>query len=438
MQQNAAIFLVPLIGSLLALVCLVSAQRAMRRYRLMQDLPTSKSSGVFIGLVELKGTAEAERPLVSFLAGAACVYYSWNVAERWSRVVHETYRDSDGNMKSRTRHESGWTTVAEGGESIPFYLRDDAGVILVRPEQAAIDAGEVFSEPSDPSDDLYYGKGPQEAISNSDGIRQFTEQAIPLHAALYVVGQAREREDVVAAEIAHDEHAPLFLISMNEEGHHVSRSFWTLFGLVVLGLAVCGGAFFAFEQVMSDGGPGVGWVIAAGVYLVAAGAAWMWTVYNSLISLRNRVRHGWATIEVQLKRRHDLIPGLVQIVAALGDYEKVVQTALVELRNQLRATPPGVAGPDYAGVAGHVLAVAESHPQITAQPAFLNLQKELVDTEQRIALARGYYNEIISYWNTRIAQIPDGVVAWLAGMKRRTYLEARGFERENVVVKLVE
>jgi hypothetical protein len=433
-----AIFLVPLVGSLLALVCLVSALRVMRRYRLMQDLPTSKASGVFIGLVELTGTAEAERPLVSYLAGATCVYYSWNVAERWSRIVHETYRDSDGKTKTRTRHESGWTTVAEGGESIPFYLRDDTGVIRVRPEQATIHATEVFGERCDRSDELYYDKGPQEAVSDSDGVRRFTEQAIPLHAALYVVGQARERQDVVAAEIAHDEHAPMFLISMKDEAHHVSRSFWSLLWLVVLGLVLCGGAFFLFERMVTRRGPGVGWVVAAGAYLVAAGVAWLWTVYNGLVSLRNRVRHGWATIEVQLKRRRDLIPGLVEIVSELGEYEKVTQTALVELRNQLVATPPDVAGPDYAGVSAPVRGVSERYPQISAQPAFLNMQRELVDTEQRIALARGYYNEIVSYWNTRLGQFPDGVVAWLAGMRRQAYLEARGFERKAVEVKLAE
>ena len=92
-----------------------------------------------IGMVEVKGTAEALRPLVSHLAEQPCVYYSWSVAEHWSRTVTETYRDSDGKTKTRTRHESGWTTVADGGEQSPFYLKDDAGIVQVQPEGAKIE-----------------------------------------------------------------------------------------------------------------------------------------------------------------------------------------------------------------------------------------------------------------------------------------------------------
>jgi hypothetical protein len=388
-------------------------------------------------LVDLKGTAEAEQPLVSFLAEVRCVYYSWSVAERWSRTVTETYRDSDGKTKTRTRHESGWKTIANSREFIPFYLRDDCGVIRVVPDHAKIHAKEVFSESCHPSDTLYYSKGPSEAIFNSDHVRQFSEEAIPLHAPVYVVGQSRERDDVVAPEIAHDDHVPMFLISTKEEESIVGGHRWSLFGLLLLGLVMCGGAFYLFSRVANSAAAG-GWLVAAFVYLLAAAIAWMWTVYNSLVSLRQRVRQGWATVEVLLKRRHDVIPPLVEIVSAVSEYERATQTAIVKLRDQLRATPPGVAGPDYEGVSGQLLAVAESYPQITAQESFLRLQKELSDTENRIALARGYYNEIVSYWNTRVSQIPDNFVAWLARMHREQLLRARGFERQNVKVALVD
>jgi hypothetical protein len=431
-----ASLLIPVVGSIFGLICLVAAQRQMRHYRLLQDLPTSKTTGVFIGLVELKGTAEAEQPLVSYLAGERCVYYSWNIAERWSRTVTETYRDSDGKTKTRTRHESGWTTVANGGGSIPFYLRDDCGVIRVLPEHAKIHAKQVFSESCHPSDELYYSKGPSEGISDSDHVRQFNEDAIPLHAQLYVVGQSRERDDVVAPEIAHDDHVPMFLISTKEEESVVGGHRWSLIGLLLLGLVLCGGAFFVFSRVLNSAVVG-GWIVAAAVYLMAAAIAWTWTAFNSLVGLRQRVRQGWATIEVLLKRRHDLIPPLVEIVSVMSEYEQTAQTAIVELRNQLTATPPGVAGPDYQGVSRQLVAVAETYPQITAQESFLRLQKELSNTESRIALARGYYNEIVSYWNTRVSRIPDNVIAWLAGMHPEQLLQTRGFERENVEVVLV-
>ena len=123
----------PLLGALLALLSLFFAFRDGRRRRLIENLPISKTSGVFIGLVELKGTAESVQPLTSYLAGRACVQYAWTVEEHWSRTVTETYTDDKGHTQTRTRTESGWAQVGNGGEMIPFYLQDDCGVILVRP-----------------------------------------------------------------------------------------------------------------------------------------------------------------------------------------------------------------------------------------------------------------------------------------------------------------
>jgi hypothetical protein len=121
------------IGLLLAALCLWGGFRAARKRRLIADLPTSRTSGVFIGLVELKGTVESEQPLVSFLAEAPCVWYTWSIEEHWSRTVTEQYTDSQGKRKTRTRHESGWERVADGHEQSLFYLRDDDGVIRINP-----------------------------------------------------------------------------------------------------------------------------------------------------------------------------------------------------------------------------------------------------------------------------------------------------------------
>ena len=123
--------------------------------------------------------------------------------------------------------------------------------------------------------------------------------------------------------------------------------------------------------------------------------------YNSLVRLRNEVDNSWRQIDVQLKRRHDLIPNLVQIVQEMRDYERTVQSELAYLRMQLMATPPGQAGPDPQGASAMVRAIAERYPELKANSSFLNLHKNLVDTEQRIALARGYFNEIASFFNTR-------------------------------------
>src|SRR4051812_32681856 len=114
----------PVAGAILAFLCLIAALRSGKRRRLIDNLPTSRTTGVFIGLVEVKGTAESGQPLISHLARAPVVYYQWSVEERWSRLVTETDTDSDGKTRTRIHRESGWTTVARGGEISPFYLQD--------------------------------------------------------------------------------------------------------------------------------------------------------------------------------------------------------------------------------------------------------------------------------------------------------------------------
>ena len=137
--QMIGLFL-PWIGLAIAVFALFASLRADRRKRLIDNLPTSKTQGVFIGLVELKGTVQCEQPLVSYLAGSSCVYYSYAVEERWSRLVTEQESDGRGGTRTVTQRESGWTTVASATESTPFYVQDDTGSILVRPEGARTEA----------------------------------------------------------------------------------------------------------------------------------------------------------------------------------------------------------------------------------------------------------------------------------------------------------
>jgi len=428
----------PWAGALLALGCLLLALRSGRRRRLVENLPTSKTTGVFIGLVELKGTAEAEQPLTSYLAGAKCVHYSWSVEEHWSRTVTETYTDSQGRRQTRTRHESGWKSVANGGEMVPFYLKDDCGVIRIVPDGAKIESLSVFSETCDRSDPLYYGKGPEHAVSDSDHRRQFTETAIPLHSQLYVMGQARERSDIVAAEIAQDASAPMFLISTRTEEQVRSGLRWTFWGLTILGMILFVGGFIArdIERNIDPASKWTAYFLPALGYLGIAVVGWVWMVYNSLVNLRQRVRQAWSQVDVLLKRRCDLIPNLVQTVKGLRDYERALQTELAELRSQLEATPPGVEGPDHRAVGKIATAVVERYPELKARESFLNLQKHLVETEERIALARGYFNEIATFYNTRLLVAPDRFIAALAALKPQALMMAEGFERAPVTVNL--
>lgn len=404
-----------------------------KRHRLLADTPTSKVQGVFIGLVELKGTAEAAAPLTSFLAEAPCVHYHWQVEERWSRTVTETVV-VNGKSTTRTRRESGWKTVDEGGDTLDFYVRDDTGHLLVRPKGAKIEPATLFAETVSRGDALYYAKGPEGAVSHSDGVRRFTEAGIPLHAPLYVVGRARERADVVAPEIAADRDAELFLISTRAE-EKVIRGYgiasWVAW---IFGWAVAAAAALPFAQPVDREFPTGVVLSGTAVYVALWTLGWAWMAYNSLVSLRERVRQAWSLIDVQLKRRHDLIPGLVATLTALRDHESSVQTALAALRTQATATPPGVAGPDHHGLARELRAVAERYPELKTAPEFRRLADELIATEQRLALARAYYNDIATHFATRLEIVPDRWVAALVAMKPAPLLGAADFERAPVVV----
>jgi hypothetical protein len=426
-----------LFGSLLSFGCLLGAFYLLKRKRLIDDCPTSKTHGVFIGLVEIKGTAESEEPLTSYIAEASCVQYEWQVDEHWSRTVHETYTDAKGHTHTRTRIESGWKKIAGGSKSIPFYLKDDTGVIRILPEGADIESKPVFEQTCSPNRDLYFSKAPQKEIPNTTHKRRFRETALPLHSQLYVMGQSREREDMVAAEIAYDKHAPVFLISTRTE-KQLSKSYlrWCCFWLVLGLLFAIGGAViwdqFKMPEVMS-------WqpyAISIGVFSIVLSLGWIWMVYNSLISLRNRVNQGWSQVDIQLKRRHDLIPNLVKSVEGFRDYESQLQRLMAELRSQIIATPSGVSGPDLKGISPQLKVVIEKYPELKASEVFLKLQRSLSDSEQRIALARDYFNDIVTFYNTRLAIIPDRFVASIARLQPRKLLSIANFERVPIKVKL--
>jgi len=409
-----------------------------RRQRLLRDLPTSKACSVFIGLVELKGTAETQAPFTSFLARQPCAQYAYRVEEHWSRVVVTTTTDSKGRSHTTTRHESGWETVASGGERAPFYLQDDTGYVLIRPEGADLQPAEMFSRTVERDDPLYYGQGPEGAVANTDHRRRFVETGLPLHVPLYIVGQARERTDVVAPEIAAAKDAELFLISTKGEEKVTSSYAISSWVCWVLGLVFApGGLLIGLHE---SGVPAeVFWqtgLTAVAVYLGLWAICWVWMVFNSLVRLRGRVRQGWSLIEVELKRRCDLIPRLVATLTGLQEHERTVQTALAELRTQQQATPPGVAGPDIQGVAVAITAIVEKYPELKTQESFSRLHQELVTTEQRIALARSYYNDITTQFATRLEQVPDCFVARLGAMRPEPLLTVESFERAPVTVNL--
>jgi LemA protein len=156
----------------------------------------------------------------------------------------------------------------------------------------------------------------------------------------------------------------------------------------------------------------MGWALLASILAVGAFLA---VSYNGLTRLRLLARNAWADIDVQLKRRHDLIPNLVAAVKGHSGYEKGTLEAVVESRNRaLVASGPAAAGVAEQALGGQVrqlLAIAEAYPELKAGQSFLALQHSLIEIEDNIQNARRYYNAVVRDLNTRIAQFPSNLVA---------------------------
>ena len=161
--------------------------------------------------------------------------------------------------------------------------------------------------------------------------------------------------------------------------------------------------------------------------------------YNALIKLRNRVDNAWAQIDVQLKRRYDLIPNLVETVKGYAKHERGTFEAVTQARaNAINAT--GVAEQAQAenmitGALKSLFAVAEAYPDLKANENFLALQEELTGTEGRISYARQFYNDAVLQLNTKIQSFPSNILANMFKFKEREYFEADDTSRGPVSVQ---
>ncbi len=168
------------------------------------------------------------------------------------------------------------------------------------------------------------------------------------------------------------------------------------------------------------------WIIAA---LVVAAVLYGIFVYNRLVSTRQMSEEAWSGIDVQLKRRADLVPNLIETVKGYASHERGVFEEVTELRARAQAVPPGdVEGRAKAEAAlslglGRLLAVAENYPELKASTNFLELQKELGNLESEIQMARRYYNGAVRNLNTMVQSFPSNLVASQFGFKTREYFE---------------
>jgi LemA protein len=173
------------------------------------------------------------------------------------------------------------------------------------------------------------------------------------------------------------------------------------------------------------------WII---VGVVAALVVALVLLYNRLVTLRNRVENAWAQVDVQLKRRYDLIPNLVETVKGYAAHERETLEAVTAARTRAQAAQGAAEQGAAEGILGQALgrlfAVAEAYPELQADENFRQLQDELAQTENRIAVSRQVYNDTVLTYNTAIQTVPGLLVAGPFGFGRKEFFELEGEGRE--------
>ena len=179
------------------------------------------------------------------------------------------------------------------------------------------------------------------------------------------------------------------------------------------------------------------WLLTA---LVVALPLWAVIVYNRLVRLRNQVRTAWADIDVQLARRHDLVPQLVAAVKGYAAHEKALLETVTELRSRaLAETSPARLGEVEAALeqaTGRLLALQEAYPDLKASDNFLALQRDLVEVEDHLQYARRFYNGAVRDYNDAVQRVPDLAIARAFAFSTGEFFQADAEQRGRVAVEM--
>lgn len=174
------------------------------------------------------------------------------------------------------------------------------------------------------------------------------------------------------------------------------------------------------------------WIILAGLILVGL---WAVGIYNKLVSLRENVKNGWSQIDVQLKRRHDLVPNLVETAKGYLTHERTTLENVTKARQQAidakNLNEKQVAENFLTSALRSLFAVVENYPNLKADQQMLKLHEELTSTENRIAFARQYYNDEVNRLNVSIQTFPDSVVAGASGFQKTDFFRIENTEERN-------
>jgi LemA protein len=370
------------------------------------------------------GRAWASAPLTSHRTGAATIWWAYRLEEERTHTRTVTSHDANGHSHTRTETYEQWHEVDHQEGAVPtFEVVDDTGSVPVRLTGARVVPRELHHAVFLADDDRGFL---DKLFDNRTGRYRETETGIVVGDQLFVAGEA-VLDDATTTPVLTD--GPL--VSTRSEASHTGG---LGAGAVVLGMLAAGaiGGGIAFLVARAEPGPRS---IALGVAVPLLGlvAAWAVTTYNRLRLLAQSIERAESLVEVQLQRRHDLVPALAAAVTAHAAHERSRLEAVTLLRwdHGARRDPRGLSDEAVQQTARlrEVLGRAEAYPELTADASFLRLQHALADAENRIAGSRTFYNDTLTLLRDLARSFPALLVARKLQLGRRELIPAAGFER---------
>ncbi|MEM9202180.1 MAG: LemA family protein [Actinomycetota bacterium] len=390
-----------------------------RRRRVYADLETIPAAAVYAGRNEVKGRAWHPEPVIAHHTRQPCVVWRFELEEE-----RKTTRTSNG--KTTTTKE--WKTIEEREDGCSYLeLVDESGSVRVRLAKASVGHRQLMRETLEVDDDRGFFEKLLSFGPNRTGRYRRTETGIVIGDRVFVTGEASLRTDVVEPQI---DHGRPFVVSTRSEDSHRT---WLGAVTGVLLTAAVGSAVVAGAATQTRWAPPV----FAGITIAVI-------ISGALISLYNRLQHqvqsaarAWSLIDIQLARRHDLIPRLASVAKGLIDHERVLLESLAIARTSLAGEPPTeatVARADHEAAEqtnriNQLLVLIEDYPSLKADDAMLEVQRQIADAENRISGTRGFYNDSVTLLRNQRQTFPGVLVARFADTRRFVLFTADGFER---------
>jgi len=411
----------------IAPVAFVAAWLFDRRRRVYADLGTTPAAAVYAGRNEVKGRAWHERPLSAHISGTPSVRWTYRLEEERQHTRTVTDTDSEGRTSTRTETYTEWHEIealAEARASVQVV--DDSGAVEVVWADASISPRTTVSETFRDGEKKGF-LARLVSFDNRTGRYRQTETAIAIGDDLYVVGEASMPSN---AKVPRIDHGNPFIVSTRPEESHRRRAGIAVPIFLVIGAALTIWGASGFES-------GIAVPLALGLLAALLISAVTLIVFNQLQAFVQKAARAWSLIDVQLTRRHELIPALEAVTAAAMDHERTTQEAATSARALMLGDAPDAATIEKAETAvreqstrlRQLVAVIEGHPTLRSDSVAIALQQELADTENRIAGTRTFYNETVTLLRNKRGTFPGVLIARFADPRRFALFRAEGFER---------